>query len=68
MNAQMHDEAITQYSSALAIYPVIPPEVLVKRCKVYMAKRLWEDAIDDVTKVRHLCPEQVHFFLPRIVR
>jgi predicted Zn-dependent protease len=53
--AQQHDEAITQYSTALSLNPIIPQDVFMKRSKVYMAKRSWEDAIDDTNQVRHFC-------------
>ena len=57
--AQEHDEAITHYSTALSLNPVIPQDVFMKRSKVYMAKGSWEDAIEDTNQVRHFCPVQV---------
>lgn len=51
-DAERHDEAITQYSAALSLDPTIP-HVFMKRSKAYMAKGLWEDAIDDADRVSH---------------
>ena len=56
---QQHDEAITQYSTALSLSPATPQDVLIKRSKVYMAKGSWEDAIDDMNQVRHFCVARV---------
>ena len=60
--AQQHDEAITQYSTALSLNPVILQDIFVKRSKVYMAKGSWEDAIDDANRVRHFYLSQVRFY------
>ena len=57
--AQEHDEAITQYSTALSLNPIVPRDVLMKRSKVYMEKGSWGDAIDDMNQVRHFCLVQV---------
>ena len=51
--AQQHDEAITQYSTALSLNPVIPQDTFTKRSQVYMAKGSWEDAINDINEVCH---------------
>ena len=56
--AQQHCDAITQYSTALSLNPVIPQDVLMKRSKVYMTKGSWEDAIEDTNQVRHFCAVQ----------
>ena len=48
---QQHDDAITQYSAALSLDLPIP-HVFIKRSKAYMAKGLWEDALDDANQVR----------------
>ncbi|KAN0101193.1 hypothetical protein V8E55_001177, partial [Tylopilus felleus] len=40
------DDAIIPYSAALSLHPPVP-HVVVKRSKVYLAKRLWEDARRD---------------------
>ena len=50
--AQKLDDAITQYSAALSLDLPIP-HVFIKRSKVYMAKRLWKEALVDATQVRH---------------
>lgn len=59
--AERNDEAVTQYSTALSLDPIFSQDLYVKRSRIYMAKGLWGDAIDDVTKVRHVCPHQVQF-------
>lgn len=41
-DAQRHDDAITQYSAALSL----------DLSKVYMAKGLWEVALNEVNRVR----------------
>jgi tetratricopeptide (TPR) repeat protein len=53
--AQQHDEAINHYSAALSLNPVILHDVFMKRSKVYMAKRSWEEALDDTNQVHHFC-------------
>lgn len=55
MDAQRHDDAITQYSVALPLNHAIPQDIFMKRSKVYVAKRLWEGALDDVNQVCHFC-------------
>ncbi|KAF8557067.1 TPR-like protein [Imleria badia] len=55
-DAHQHDEAITQYSIALSLNPVIPQGVLMKRSKVYIAKGSWEDALEDANKIITLDP------------
>jgi tetratricopeptide (TPR) repeat protein len=50
--AQQHDEAIYHYSTALSLNPVIPQDVFMKRSKVYLAKGLWEDAMNDANQAR----------------
>ncbi|KAF8555063.1 TPR-like protein [Imleria badia] len=54
-DAQQHDDAITRYSAALSLKPPIP-HVFIKRSKVYIAKGLWEDALEDVNQVATLDP------------
>jgi hypothetical protein len=51
VDAQQYDGAITQYSATLSLDPTIPRDVLIKRSKVYVAKELWEDALDDTNQV-----------------
>lgn len=55
MDAQHHDDAIVQYSAALALDPAFPQDILIKRCKEYVAKGLWEDALEDANRVRCFC-------------
>ncbi|KAF8547208.1 hypothetical protein OG21DRAFT_1501672 [Imleria badia] len=50
-NAQRYDDAITLYSAALSLNLASPQDILIKRSKVYMAKGLWEDALDDTSRV-----------------
>lgn len=49
------DDAIIPYSAALSLHPPVP-HVVVKRSKVYLAKRLWEDARRDA---RLVCPLRI---------
>ncbi|KAF8549946.1 hypothetical protein OG21DRAFT_523577 [Imleria badia] len=49
-DAERHDDAIAQYSAALSLDPATPQGVLIKRSKVYMAKGLWENALDDTSQ------------------
>ena len=51
MNARRHDEAISQYSSALSLEPAAPSGLLVRRSKAYVAIRLWEKALNDANEV-----------------
>ena len=53
--ARQHDEAITQYSTALSLNPVIPRNLFMKRSNVHIAKGSWEDAIEDTNQVCHFC-------------
>ena len=52
MEAQRHDDAITQYSVALSLNPAVRQDILVKRSKVYVTKGLWKEALDDTNQVR----------------
>ena len=51
MEAQRHDDAITQYSVALSLNPAVQQDILVKRSKVYVTKGLWKEALDDTNQV-----------------
>ena len=53
VTAQRLDEAISVYSSALLLEPAAPSGLLIKRSKVYVAKSLWEKALNDANEV---CP------------
>ena len=53
--AQEHDDAIAWYSAALSLnFPA--PHLFIKRSKVYVARRLWDDALNDVNRVRAFLP------------
>lgn len=52
MSARRHYEAISQYSAALSLNPVVPLlDVFTKRCEAYMEKGLWGNAVDDANQV-----------------
>lgn len=55
MDAQHYDDAIVQYSAALALDPAFPQVILVRRSKAYVAKGLWGDALEDANRVRCFC-------------
>lgn len=55
MDAQQHDDAVVQYSTALTLDPTFPQDILVKRSKVYVEKGLWEDALEDTNQVCRFC-------------
>ena len=51
MDAQRHNEAISQYSVALSLRGASPHSLLVKRSTAYTASGLWEEALNDANKV-----------------
>ena len=53
MNTRHYDEAVSQYSAALSLDPIAPQGLCIKRSKSYIAKGLWDAALDDANKV---CP------------
>ena len=53
MDAQRHEEAITEYSAALSLDPT-SLQGLIKRSKGSVARGLWEDGLRDADKVRPL--------------
>ena len=53
MGIEQYDDAISHYSEALLLCPVTPLPILLKRSEAYMAKDLWERALNDADKV---CP------------
>ena len=55
VETQRQDDAITHYSVALSLNPVVRKDILIKRSKVYVAKELWENAMDDTNQVSHFC-------------
>ena len=52
MGIELYDDAISHYSDALLLHPVTPLPCLIKRSKAYVAKGLWEQALNDANKVR----------------
>ncbi|KAF8546778.1 hypothetical protein OG21DRAFT_1039764 [Imleria badia] len=55
-DAEQLDEDITQYSTALSLNPPVPNDIFVKRSKIYSAKGLWKDALNDTNQVIALDP------------
>jgi hypothetical protein len=53
MNTRHYAEAISQYSAALALDPVAPQGLFIKRSKTYISGGLWNAALNDANKV---CP------------
>ena len=53
MDARRHNEAISEYSSALSLDPTSPQGLFIKRSKAYVAEGLLEKALNDAEKV---CP------------
>ena len=53
MNTRHYDEAISQYSATLALDPVAPQGLFIKRSEAYIAEGLWDTALHDANKV---CP------------
>ena len=51
--AQRYDEATSLYTIALSLKPCSPQGILVKRSKMYMAVRSWDQALDDANQVHH---------------
>ncbi|KAN0094882.1 hypothetical protein V8E55_003169 [Tylopilus felleus] len=56
MGIERYDDAISHYSEALHLHPVTPLSFLLKRSKAYVAKGLWEQALNDANKVVELDP------------
>ncbi|KAI6041631.1 hypothetical protein EDC04DRAFT_3089025 [Pisolithus marmoratus] len=51
-----HDDAISQYSTALSLSPPSPAGLLIKRSRARAAKGLWEDALQDADEVVKVDP------------
>ena len=51
MSAEQHDDAISRYTAALSLNPTAPQDLFIKRSKVYIARGLWEDALNDANQV-----------------
>ena len=56
MNAERHDVAISQYSVALSLNPAAPQGLFIKRSNAYIARGLWQDALNDANKARPFVP------------
>ncbi|KAN0088020.1 hypothetical protein V8E55_006641 [Tylopilus felleus] len=56
MGIEQYDDAISHYSEALLLHPVTHLSFLLKRSKAYVAKGLWEQALNDADKVVELNP------------
>ena len=51
MSAGQHDVAISQYSVALSLNPAAPQGLFIKRSSAYIARGLWQDALNDANEV-----------------
>ena len=51
MNTRDNAKAISHYSAALALDPVVPQGLFIKRSKAYITRGSWEDALNDANKV-----------------
>ena len=47
-----HGGAVSHYPTSLALKPATLQNLLIKRSKAYMAKGLWEEALNDANTVR----------------
>ncbi|KAF8121118.1 hypothetical protein EV363DRAFT_1234174 [Boletus edulis] len=57
MHGKNYDNAIAQYSAALAVTPIVlPATFFVKRSKARMASWLWEDSLKDAEEAIRLNP------------
>lgn len=50
---RQYDEAISNYTSALALNFPSPQSILIKRSKAFIATGSWKEALDDANQVRH---------------
>ncbi|KAN0094879.1 hypothetical protein V8E55_003166 [Tylopilus felleus] len=53
---ERHDDAISHYAAALSLKPAASHGLLIKRSKVYLAKGLWTEALNDANKVVEVDP------------
>ena len=51
MKARQYDEAISQYTIALALNPTTPQDLLGERSKAHAGNGKWEDALNDANTV-----------------
>ena len=51
MSAERYDVAVSEYSVALSLNPATPQCLFIKRSKAYIARGLWQDALNDADKV-----------------
>ena len=63
MNARRYDEAVSQYTTALALNPAIPQDLLGKRSKAHAERGEWEDALNDANEVAHFNLPQFHMLM-----
>ena len=47
-----HGGAVSHYPTSLVLKPAILQNLLIKRSQAYVAKGLWEEALNDANKVR----------------
>ena len=52
MDFPRHEEALRYYSAALSIHAANTEGFFILQSKIFMAKGLWEDAIDAMDEVR----------------
>ena len=59
LDSQRHDEAVSNYTTALSLDPPSPQGILIKRSKAYLAAGSWKQALDDSNQVSpFFCPGQ----------
>ena len=58
MNAELFDQAISEYSSALSL-DFTTPGLFIKRSETYAALGSWKDALDDANKVSSVGPYEL---------
>ncbi|KAF8125612.1 hypothetical protein EV363DRAFT_1350407 [Boletus edulis] len=50
MRNQQYNQAIARYSAILFLSPSSPQDIFIKRGKAFVAKGLWEEALDDANQ------------------
>ena len=63
MIARQYHEAISQYTTALALNPVVLHDLLGKRSEAHAGKGEWEDALSDANEVAHFSLLQLHMLM-----
>ncbi|KAG9317999.1 hypothetical protein JVU11DRAFT_59 [Chiua virens] len=58
LSAERHEEAVFHYSTALSLNQTSPQleGLLIKRIKAFMARNLWDDALNDASELIKLDP------------